>query len=230
MARTRAPRAAAQQKKKGLKQKQRQEQHVNVRVGGGGGGGGGEYQRPQVVQVQDRYEPIGGSYAPRSNNELVAASVMAEREGMNLRRALADTQFSRQLAVTGVQAAIALAPSALAYLPVVMKGVASLGRMWSGFKEPAGPLPVQRAAGTAAGRAALDRSRLGSAGPTLARSASLPTEITGVSAPSRSDASMNVYLNTVAGGLGETPVQPTGDRLRGPNWGPLGQRTSVQKP
>jgi len=113
--------------KKKLRQKQRQEQHVNVRVGGGGGGGGG-YERPQVVQVQDRYEPIGGSYAPRDANDMIAARVAETRAAIEHRQKLNDRAFVQNLAMSGVRSAIAAAPIAIS--------------LWNGFTRARGAAPA----------------------------------------------------------------------------------------
>ena len=131
---------------------------MNIRMGGGGGGGGGEgggYQRPQIVQISDRYEPIGGSYAPRTNNDLMAATRAAEMDSVRSRHALVDKQFMYHLATTGLHAAIAVAPHAF-----------KMGQdLWAGFRAP--PPPPPRPSAAAARAAEMRNRRVGSNTPHL---------------------------------------------------------------
>jgi len=122
MPRAREPKTPKKQKPR-QKQRQKQMQSVNVRVGGGGGGGDEGYKRPQIVQVQDRYEPIGGSYAPPTANDMIAAHVEGQRAAVRERQKMNDRAYVQNMVARGVQGAIAVAPHALS--------------LWRGFRAPA---------------------------------------------------------------------------------------------
>ena len=229
-----APRVRAPPKKKkpDQKQKQKQFQNVNVRVGGGGGGGDGGYQRPTIVQVQDRYEPFNNiPYTPSNTNDLAAASLTAEQEAGHQRRALADRQFSQHLTALGIQAGIVAAPSLIAAAPHVA-GAAQ--QLWNGFKGPAAALVAPAA------RAIADLTRrrghvLGGAVPDLATHSPesvarrvqqwiADAEVTGVNAPGSSHGgSIGSSLHVVP--LYNTNVVGSGPRAADPFVAPVAMST-----